>query len=212
MNAKILCALIIGLLTVSCFPFVPSIDSKDTVATALAIPMYDGGYGYDASTMTMYDHNGFAYSYLPDGIIKLALPWGYVTYFSFGMTGSYLGVAQKVSALDYTWTWVAEADERFNETGVSIGYDYTFTATNSETLDWEIELSFSCVGWEHMKITHTVTNGYPNALTGVEFWYLFDLTHTPEPCVTTTVGTYYPPMYSALPDSVTWLRDRKSVV
>jgi len=134
------------------------------------------------------------------------LPWGYVTYFSFGLTGSYLGIPQKVSALDYTWTWDAEVSERLNETGASLGYDYTFTATNSETLDWTIELSFSAVVGEHMKVTHTVVNGYPQALTGVEFWYLFDLTHTPEPCVTTTLGTYYPPLYSALPDSVTWLR------
>jgi len=198
----------VGLVLSSIFPAltVPDDRSYTNPAVAESLPAYDGGYGYDSVTATMYDHNGFAYSYLPDGIIRLTLPWGYVTYFSFGLTGSYLGIPQKVSALDYTWTWDAQVDERLNETGASLGYDYTFTATNSETLDWAIELSFSAVVGEHMKVTHTVVNGYPNALTGVEFWYLFDLTHTPEPCVTTTLGTYYPPLYSVLPDSVTWLR------
>src|SRR4030042_135300 len=67
-----------------------------------ALPAYTGGYGYDPATSTMTDLDGFKYSYLPDGIIKLVLPWGHTTYFSFGLTASYLGVAQQVTALSYT--------------------------------------------------------------------------------------------------------------
>ena len=175
-------------------------------AHASALPAYTGGYGYDPATSTMTDLNGFKYSYLPDGIIKLVLPWGYTTYFSFGLTASYLGVPQKVTALSYTWTWTASATARYNDTGVLLGYDYTFTATNSATLAWTIRLDFTCTLGSHMKVTHTVRNGYPNALTGAEFWFLFDLTHTPSPAVTTRSGTYYPPLYADLPASITWAR------
>jgi hypothetical protein len=170
-----------------------------------AIPVASDGYGYDPATATFVDHNGFQYSYLPDGVIKLVLPWGYTTYFSFGLTATYLGVQQKVTALSYTWTWAASATAAYNETGVLEGYDYTFTATNSATLAWTIQLEFYADG-RNMKVTHTVRNGYPNALVGAEFWFLFDLTHTPSPSVTTNAGTFYPPLYSAIPDSITWCR------
>ena len=85
-------------------------EARDLPATEAAVPeIAADGYGYDPATATFVDHNGFKYSYLPDGIIKLVLPWGYTTYFSFGMTASYLGVAQKVTALSYTWTWAYSA-------------------------------------------------------------------------------------------------------
>jgi hypothetical protein len=196
-------------LVLSCIPPAP-IALEDagspTAADALALPAYTGGYGYDPATATMTDHNGFEYSYLPDGIIRLVLPWGYTTYFSYGLTASYLGTPQKVTALSYTWTWAAAATARYNDTGVLLGYDYAFTATNSATLAWTIRLDFTCTLGDHMKVTHTVRNGYPNALTGAEFWYLFDLTHTPSPSVTTHTGTYYPPLYADLPASITWCR------
>ena len=187
-------------------PTVPTPDLEDDLtARTTALPTYTGGYGYDQATATMTDHNGFEYSYLPDGIIKLVLPWGYTTYFSFGLTASYLGVAQKVTALSYTWTWTATATAQYNATGVFEGYDYTFKATNSATLLWTIQLDFYADG-SNMKITHSLKNNYPNALTGAEFWFLFDLTHTPTPSVTTRTGTYYPPLYVSLPASITWAR------
>lgn len=179
-------------------------ESPNTVST-LAIPEYTSGYGFDSDAMTMYDHNGFAYSYMPDGIIKLVLPWGYTTYFSFGLTGAYLGVAQKITALSYTWVWSVESTATYSDENFT-GYDYSFTATNSATLAWEISFDFFADASKNMKITHTVKNNYPNAITGVEFWYLFDLTHTPAPSVTTQLGTFYPPLYSTLPTSVTWAR------
>jgi len=187
-------------------PTVPTPDLEDDLtARTTALPTYTGGYGYDQATATMTDHNGFEYSYLPDGIIKLVLPWGYTTYFSFGLTASYLGVAQKVTALSYTWTWTATATAQYNATGVFEGYDYTFRAVNSATLAWTIQLDFYGDG-ANMKITHTLKNGYANALMGAEFWFIFDLTHTPTPSVTTKTGTYYPPLYLSLPASITWAR------
>jgi len=187
-------------------PTVPTPDLEDDLtARTTALPTYTGGYGYDQATATMTDHNGFEYSYLPDGIIKLVLPWGYTTYFSFGLTASYLGVAQKVTAVSYTWTWTATATAQYNATGVFEGYDYTFKAVNSATLAWTIQLDFYGDG-ANMKITHTLKNGYANALMGAEFWFIFDLTHTPTPSVTTRTGTYYPPLYVSLPASITWVR------
>lgn len=169
-------------------------------------PRAADGYGYDPATATFVDHNGFAYSYLPDGVVRLVLPWGYTTYFSYGLTGTYLGVAQKVTALSYSWTWTADAFEAFDANGNLTGYDYSFTATNSATLAWTIRLDFFSDSGQHMKVTHSVRNGYPAAILGAEFWYLFDLTHTPSPSVTTHSGTYYPPLYADLPDSITWAR------
>jgi hypothetical protein len=187
-------------------PTVPTPGLEDDLtARTTALPTYTGGYGYDQATATMTDHNGFKYSYMPDGVIKLVLPWGYTTYFSFGMTASYLGVAQKVTALSYTWTWTATATAQYNATGVPEGYDYTFKATNSATLAWTIQLDFYGDG-ANMKITHTLKNGYANALTSAEFWFIFDLTHTPTPSVTTRTGTYYPPLYLSLPAGITWAR------
>jgi hypothetical protein len=121
------------------------------------------------------------------------------------MTASYLGVAQKVTATTYTWTWTATATAQYNLTGVFEGYDYSFKAVNSATLSWTIEVDFFGDG-SNMKITHTLKNGYANALVGAEFWFIFDLTHTPIPSVTTASGTYYPPLYSTLPASITWAR------
>ena len=179
-----------------------------TPAVAEVLPAYDGGYGYDPATATMYDHNGFGYSYMPDGIIRLALPWGYVTYFSFALTASYLGVPAQRTALDYTWTWAAEAVEVFNATGVSLGYDYTFTATNTgDALGWVITFDFYADAGQHMKVGHRMTNGYANALTGASFWWLFDLANTPAPyTIETALGTVQGPLYQAIPDSVHWVR------
>lgn len=180
---------------------------EDLEVRAEALPDYNGGYGYDAPNSTMYDHNGFAYSYLPDGIIKLELPWGYTTYFSYGITASYLGTPIQRTALDYTWVWSSLAIPYLNETGVSQGYDYTFTATALSTqVDWKIQFEFSHDSGTLMKITHSMTSNLPNALTGVQFWYLFDLTYTPEPVVLTTIGSFEAPLYSDIPDSVWWIR------
>ena len=205
---SVLLALLFVLTPLSLLPVghSPVMDaSAGTVPIASAARASDG-YGYDPATATFVDHNGFAYSYLPDGVIKLVLPWGYTTYFSYGLTGTYLGVAQKVTALSYTWTWTAEAREVFDSGGNLTGYDYSFIATNSATLAWTIRLDFFSDSGQHMKVTHSVKNGYPAAILGAEFWYLFDLTHTPSPSVTTNSGTYYPPLYSDLPDSITWAR------
>jgi len=205
LNAKLIAISMIMLMTVSSLGIVYSAQDTDEPIRSSSLPVYTGGYGYDVSTATMTDHNGFEYSYLPDGIIKLVLPWGYTTYFSFGLTASYLGVAQRVTALSYTWTWTATAIAQYNATGVFDGYDYTFKATNSATLLWTIQLDFFADG-SNMKITHSLKNNYPNALTGAEFWFVFDLTHTPTPSVTTRTGTYYPPLYVSLPASITWAR------
>ncbi|OGN87475.1 MAG: hypothetical protein A2Z74_04715 [Chloroflexi bacterium RBG_13_46_9] len=207
MNAKISIAilLVIGL----CFSSfaIPTIN-KPMPASAQAIPSYSGGYGFDNETMTMYDHNGFAYSYMPDGIIKLTLPWGYVTYFSFGMTATYSGVPAIRTALDYSWSWAVDCVESFNTTGVSEGYDYTFTAVNLDgVLDWTIQFEFSHQVGTNMKVNHILTNGYALPLVGASFWYLFDLANTPSPyTIETSLGTVEGPLYQAIPDSVYWVR------
>ncbi len=176
-------------------------------AVAESVPDYLGGYGYDPATATMTDHNGFQYSYMPDGIIRLGLPWGYTTYFSFGLQGYYGGVLAQRTALDYTWVWAAEAVEVVNETGASLGYDFTFTARNTgDALGWTICLEFHADG-SRMKVTHELMNGYPGPVTDCRFWYLFDLANTPEPySIETTLGTVEGPLYQAIPESVHWVR------
>ncbi|MBN2223036.1 MAG: hypothetical protein JW765_00015, partial [Deltaproteobacteria bacterium] len=176
-------------------------------AVAAVMPEYQGGYGYDPATATMTDHNGFQYSYMPDGIIRLELPWGYTTFFSFGLQGYYGGVLAQRTALDYTWVWSAEAVEAVNDTGVMVGYDYIFKASNTgDALGWVITLQFWADA-SRMKVTHELTNGYPGALTDCRFWYLFDLENTPAPyTIETALGTVEGPLYQAVPDSVHWVR------
>ncbi len=179
-----------------------------TPAVAEVLPAFEGGYGYDPATATMYDHNGFAYSYQPDGVMKLVLPWGYTTYFSFGLTGDYLGVPQERTALDYTWTWAVEAVGVTNETGALLGYDYGFTATSSGGAPgWTILFEFFQDPGVHMKVTHEVTNDLAAPLTDCSFWWLFDLALTPAPyTIETAMGTVEGPLYQAIPDSVHWVR------
>lgn len=177
-------------------------------AGASFIPPYDGGYGYDPATATMYDHNGFAYSYLPDGIIRLELPWGYTTYLSFGLRGYYSGVLTQRTALDYTWLWASEAVPVYNGTGAPVGYDYSFTASNvGDALAWTIRLDFYQDPSQRMKVTHELMNGYPAAITGASFWWLFDLANTPEPyTIETGAGKVSGPLYQAIPDWIHWVR------
>ena len=185
--------------------------------------------------MTMTDHNGFEYSYQPDGIIKLVLPWGYTTYFSFGLTGTYLGTPAIRTALDYTWNWDVDCIEfnhtaytetyippvydaetntttegyYLNESSIVVdGYDYVFLAENSDgVLDWSIQLEFFHEPGKLMKVTHQVTNNYPNAITDIEFWYLFDLSRTPAPYqIETSLGIVYGPLYQPIPNSIHWVR------
>ena len=169
-------------------------------------PDYVSGYGFYPVTQTMEDTNGFRYSYQDDGIIKLDLPWGYTTYFSFGLTADYLGSPEQRTALDYTWTWDTIIGEALNETGNLTGYTYAFTATSDGgNMDWEICLEFSPTS--RMKITHTLENDYPSDLTNVKFWYLFDLRGTASPyTIETSAGTVEGPLYQAIPDGIHWVR------
>lgn len=169
-------------------------------------PDYVSGYGFDPLTQTMQDTNGFRYSYQPDGIIQLDLPWGYTTHFSFGLTADYLGSPEKRTALDYTWAWDTEIGLALNETGNLTGYTYAFVATSQDgVLGWEIRLDFSPTS--RMKVTHTLTNGYAQTLTDVNFWYLFDLRGTATPyTIETSAGIVEGPLYQAIPDGIHWVR------
>ena len=169
-------------------------------------PDYEGGYGFDSQTGVMEDTNGFRYSYQPDGIVKLELPWGYTTHFSFGLTAEYLDNPEQRTALDYSWTWDTIIGVELNETGNLTGYTYSFVATSeSGVLGWEIRLDFSPT--TRMKVTHTLTNGYAQALTDVNFWWLFDLRGTATPyTIETNAGIVEGPLYQAIPDSIHWVR------
>ena len=169
-------------------------------------PVYVDGYGFDPLTQTMEDTNGFRYSYQPDGIVQLDLPWGYTTYFSFGLTADYLGSPEMRTALDYTWTWDTIIGQALNETGNLTGYTYAFVATSQDgVMDWEIKLEFSPTS--RMKVTHTLTNGYAQDLTNVNFWYLFDLRGTATPyTIETNAGIVEGPLYQEIPDSIYWVR------
>ena len=175
-------------------------------ASGSTIPEYQDGYGYDNETGIMQDTNGFQYSYQADGIVKMVLPWGYTTHFSFGLTGDYLGVPQVKTALDYSWNWDILVGECLNETGNLTGYSYIFTATNDAgNLDWTIAFEFDPNA--RMKVTHTIENGYANTLENVEFWYLFDLLGTASPyTIETELGTVEGPLYQEISDSVYWVR------
>ena len=202
-------------------------------ASASPIPEYTDGYGYNNDTQVMHDTNGFQYSYQVDGIVKLVLPWGYTTHFSFGLTGDYLGVPQIKTALDYEWNWITESeredttyekemwepsiyDAELNVTTPGyyynvavtdiVGYNYTFTATSdSGNLGWTIAFEFHHD--QRMKVTHTIENGYANTLENVKFWYLFDLLGTATPySIETTLGITEGPLYQEIPDSVYWVR------
>ena len=169
-------------------------------------PDYVDGYGFDPLTQTMEDTNGFRYSYQPDGIVQLDLPWGYTTYFSFGLTADYLGSPEQRTALDYTWAWDTVIGQALNETGNLTGYTYTFIATSQDgVMDWEIRLEFSPTS--RMKVTHTLTNDYPSDLTNVNFWYLFDLRGTATPyTIETNAGIVAGPLYQEIPDGIYWVR------
>ena len=203
--------------------------------SANAVPDHiaSDGYGFDPLTATMTDHNGFEYSYRPDGVIQLTLPWGYTTYFSFGMTATYLGSPAIRTALDYSWSWATDSEEFTNtwekeiyvppvydpETNTTtpgyyanetvtdlIGYDYTFTASNLDgVLDWTIIFEFFHDA--PMKITHIMQNEFANPLIDAEFWYLFDLRDTPSPYVVeTSAGIVTGPLYQEIPDGIHWVR------
>ncbi len=169
-------------------------------------PDYTDGYGYDPQTGVMQDTNGFRYSYLPDGIVRLDLPWGYTTHFSFGLTADYQGSPEKRTALDYAWAWDTSIGVAVNESGNTTGYTYTFTADNQDgILDWTICLEFSPTS--RMKVTHTLENDYADDLTNVKFWWLFDLTGTPEPySIETSDGMVEGPLYAPIPDGIHWVR------
>ena len=79
--------LVVPMLVLSAWVLTGSLGAIEPQGSAIMaeLPSYEDGYGYDPQTGVMEDHNGFQYSYLPDGIIRLALPWGYTTHFSFGL-------------------------------------------------------------------------------------------------------------------------------
>ena len=203
MRNKMISLLIMFTLTAGAFGIFGGITEN---ASASPIPEYTDGYGYNNDTQVMHDTNGFKYSYQPDGIVKLVLPWGYTTHFSFGLTGDYLGVPQVKTALDYSWSWDILIGECLNETGNLTGYSYTFTATNEVgNLDWTIAFEFNPNA--RMKVTHMIENGYTNTLENVEFWYIFDLLGTATPyTIETNLGIVEGPLYQEIPDSVYWVR------
>ena len=207
---KTIAIIIVALLTVGSIAVpIGILTTHDDIQVSnvlFEIPLYEDGYGYDNETGIMQDTNGFQYSYQADGIVKLVLPWGYTTHFSFGLTGNYLGVPQIKTALDYSWNWDIIVGECLNETGNLTGYSYTFTATNDAgSLDWTIAFEFNPNA--RMKVTHTIENGYANTLENVEFWYLFDLLGTVTPyTIETELGTVEGPLYQEIPDSVYWVR------
>ena len=209
---KTIAILIVFVLTVSCiaipFEISNSEDKTNSVSTLTEIPeyVYDDGYGYDNDTGIMEDNNGFQYSYQPDGIVRLVLPWGYTTHFSFGLTGDHLGTSQIRTALDYEWNWEIITEECLNETGELTGHSHSFIATNvNGKLDWSIAFEFKPN--TQMKITHTLTNGYANTLENVEFWYLWDLRGTESPyTIETHNGIIEGPLYMETPDNIHWVR------
>lgn len=169
-------------------------------------PEYAGGYGFDPQTGVMEDSNGFRYSYLPDGVVRLDLPWGYTTHFSFGLTADYLGSPEIRTALDYAWEWSTNCTTAFDDEGNQSGYDYSFTATAIDgVLGWEITLDFRPDS--RMKVTHHLLNSYPQKLTDVNFWWLFDLTGTATPyTIETSAGVAEGPLYEPIPDDIHWVR------
>lgn len=200
--------IVVPMLITSAWAFsIPSDGSEPLDGAIAAIPPdYVGGYGFDPQTQTMEDTNGFRYSYQPDGVVRLDLPWGYTTHFSFGLTADYLGSPEKRTALDYTWNWTTDCTTAFDGDGNLTGYEYSFTATAIDgVLGWEITLDFSPTS--RMKVTHTLTNGYANDLTNVNFWWLFDLTGTATPyTIETSAGTVEGLLYAPIPDDIYWVR------
>jgi len=179
---------------------------SSTLSSGSPFP-FDSLYGYDSATSTMTDHNGFEYSYQADGIIKLVLPWGYTTHFSYGFQASYNGETIQRTALDYSWSWDATVIRTYNlTTGQYLGNDYRFVATNDDgAIDWRISFEFFA-NWSRMKVTHDLTNPYGVEFTDAKFWYLFDLSGTANPYVVqTALGTVEGPIYQDIPDNVTWV-------
>ena len=207
-GALVVTLLVVPMLVLSAWVLTGSqgaVEPQDSTILAEP-PEYVLGYGFDPLTQTMEDTNGFRYSYQPDGIVQLDLPWGYTTYFSFGLTADYLGSPEMRTALNYTWAWDTVIGEALNETGNLTGYDYAFTATSDGgNMDWEICLEFSPTS--RMKVTHTLTNGYAQDLTNVNFWYLFDLRGTATPyTIETNAGIVEGPLYQEIPDDIYWVR------
>lgn len=108
---------------------------------------------------TIIDHSGFTYSSNTDGIYKIDYGNGQSTYYGFALSGTVNSNNFVKFTSDYSWT------NQISQSGNNIDVSAKNNASN-----WFTNFSFSP---HHTKITNTLTNTLPVAITNAKFYYVF---------------------------------------